>query len=111
MVELRIDPNDIDAVYPGQTARIRLTAFNARSTPLIEGKVVQISADRIVDPNTGAGYFSGRVIPDAETGNPGIPALTTGMQAEVFLVTAERSVLDYLLDPLVRSLGRAGREL
>lgn len=109
VIDLRIDPNDIDIVYPGQMARVRLTAFSARTTPMIDGEVVQISADRIVDPKTGAGYFSGRVVPSADAA-PGFPALQPGMLAEVFLVTGERTVLDYILDPLTRSLDRAGRE-
>lgn len=112
VVELRIDPDDIDVVYPGQPARVRLTAFSARTTPMIEGKVVQVSADRIVDPKTGAGFFAGRVMPDAaQTPDGNMPDLQPGMMAEVFLVTGERTVLDYLLDPLTRTLGRAGREL
>tara|TARA_R110001599_G_scaffold76882_2_gene209946 strand:+ start:57395 stop:58801 length:1407 start_codon:yes stop_codon:yes gene_type:complete len=111
VIDLRINPNDIDTVYPGQPARVRLTALNARSTSPIMGAVSQISADRLIDPATGAGYFSGRVIPTDGTFGPGGPEVVAGMQAEVFLVTAERSVLDYLLAPLTRSLNRAGREL
>ena len=97
VIDLRINPNDIDTVYPGQPARVRLTALNARSTSPIMGAVSQISADRLIDPATGAGYFSGRVIPTDGTFGPGGPEVVAGMQAEVFLVTAERSVLDYLL--------------
>ncbi|PIW26308.1 MAG: HlyD family type I secretion periplasmic adaptor subunit [Rhodospirillales bacterium CG15_BIG_FIL_POST_REV_8_21_14_020_66_15] len=107
VVELRIDPKDVGAVYPGMAARVRLTAFNARTTPMLAGRVTRVSADRMIDPQTGAAYFSGRVVPDA----PGLPQLRPGMQAEVFLVTTERTVLDYLLDPLVRAVDRAGREL
>ena len=115
VVDLRIDPKDVDAVYPGMTARVRLTAFNARTTPMIQGRVTRVSADRMVDPQTGAAYFSGRVVPEdsvpREAEAAAMPQLRPGMQAEVFLVTAERTVLDYLLDPLVRAVDRAGREL
>jgi len=111
VIDLRIDPNDIDIVYPGQTARVRLSAFNARTTPMITGEVVHVSADRLVDPATGVGYFSGRVIPNTLTMQEDTPLLSSGMQAEVYLVTGERTVLDYLLDPLVRASERAGREL
>lgn len=110
VIELKIDPKDIDEVYPGMKARVRLTAFNARTTPMIEGRVTQVSADRMTDPGSNAAYFTGRVLPDSQYTN--ISArLTSGMQAEVFLVTAERTVLDYLLDPLIRSMDRAAREL
>lgn len=112
VIDVRINPNDIDIVYPGQSARVRLSAFNARTTPMIEGEVIQVSADRLIDPTTGAGYFSGRVMPkqvDADATDQ--PILSPGMQAEVFLVTDRRSVLDYILDPMMRSVSRAGREL
>lgn len=110
IVELRIDPKDIDVVYPGMPAKVRLTAFNARTTPMLEGRVSHISADRLIDPESGIAYFTGRVLPDADSPHPR-PKMTPGMQAEVMLVTAQRSVLDYLLEPLTRSLNRAGREL
>lgn len=72
--------------------------------------MVQISADRLIDPATGGHYFSGRVMPDEASLPNDMPALTPGMMAEVFMVTGERSILDYLLGPLTRSLSRAGRE-
>ncbi len=111
VIDLRIDPNDIDIVYPGQTARVRLSAFNARTTPMIVGEVIHVSADRLTDPATGVGYFAGRVIPNTLSMQDDMPTLSPGMQAEVYLVTGERTVLDFLLDPLVRATERAGREL
>lgn len=110
VIELKIDPKDIDEVYPGMKARVRLTAFNARTTPMIEGRVSQISADRMTDPGSNTSYFTGRVIPETD-GSEMYSKLTSGMQADVFLVTADRTVLDYLLEPLTRSMERAGREL
>ncbi len=108
VVDLRIDPRDIDIVHEGMPAQVRLTAFSARTTPPLQGTLVSVSADRVSDPATGRAYFTGRVAPDpAQTE---IPRLGPGMQAEVFLVAAERTVLDYLVEPLVRTLHRAGRE-
>ena len=49
LIEARVRPTDIDLLWPGQTARIRLSAFNARATPLLEGKVHWVSADRHED--------------------------------------------------------------
>jgi len=115
VVDLRIDPKDIDAVYLGMPARMRLTAFNARSTAPLEGKVTAVSADRVTDPLTGVSYFAARVVPetpsqDAEVKTVKLASLTPGMQAEVFLVTKQRTVMDYLLEPVTRSFERAGRE-
>ena len=111
IVDLRVHPRDRDIVHAGMAARIRLTAFNARETPLIDGTVVSVSADRLTDTATGAEYFTARVVPDQTSWDQsGRPAIMPGMQAEAYLVTGERTVLDYLLEPLSRGLERAGRE-
>jgi HlyD family type I secretion membrane fusion protein len=110
IIDVRVDPQDIDTVYEGMPARVRLTAFNARTTPLLEGSVTSVSADRMTDPVTGQSYFTARVVPAAGTQGFDVSTLKPGMQAEVFLVTAERTALDYLLEPITRSFARAGRE-
>jgi len=110
IVDVRVDPKDIDVVYPAMPAQVRLTAFNARTTPMLSGKVSSVSADRMTDEVTGIPYFTARVILDADTVDFELSRLKAGMQAEVFLVTAERTALDYMIEPLVRSFARAGRE-
>ncbi len=112
IVDVRVDPRDIDVVYPAMPAQVRLTAFNARTTPMLTGTVTSVSADRMTDEVTGIPYFTARVIldTDADAADFELSRLKAGMQAEVFLVTAERTALDYLIEPLVRSFARAGRE-
>ncbi len=110
IVDVRVDPRDIDVVYPGMPAQVRLTAFNTRTTPTVPGAVTAVSADRMSDPATGAPYFSAQVVLDAGDAAFDLARLKAGMQAEVFLVTTERTALDYLLEPVIRSFGRAGRE-
>jgi HlyD family type I secretion membrane fusion protein len=111
IVDVRIDPRDIDAVYVGMPARMRLSAFNARTNAPLEGKVTSVSADQVTDPVSGVSYFTARVIPDeGGRGDIELASLVPGMQAEVFLVTAERTALDYMVQPIARSLNRAGRE-
>ena len=110
IIDVRVDPQDIDTVYEGMPARVRLTAFNARTTPLLEGSVTSVSADSITDPVTGQSYFTARVVPAAGAQGFDVSALKPSMQAEVFLMTAERTALDYLLEPITRSFARAGRE-
>jgi HlyD family secretion protein len=74
--------------------------------------VRRISADAIVDPHSGERYFEARIEADqaqlAALG-PGIE-LTPGMPAEVYITIAERTMLDYLLQPVFDSLRRAFRE-
>ncbi|WP_046022943.1 HlyD family type I secretion periplasmic adaptor subunit [Magnetospira sp. QH-2] len=110
MVDLRIDPKDIDVVRVGMAAQLRMTAFNARATQPLEGTLVSVSADRMVDPVSGRAYFAGRVQPALQQKGFDMARLGSGMQAEVLLVTGERTVLDYLTEPVFRSLHRAGRE-
>ncbi len=110
IVDVRVDPRDIDVVYPGMPAQVRLTAFNTRTTPTVPGAVTAVSADRMSDPATGVPYFSAQVVLDAGDAAFDLARLKAGMQAEVFLVTTERTALDYLLEPVIRSFGRAGRE-
>ena len=110
VVEARVEPIDIDTVRPELTAEVRLTAFSQLKTPTLSGKVVRVSADRLVDMRTGAPYYEARIVLDAE--QPGLAdlKLQPGMPAEVMIVTGERTALEYLLEPIVASFGRALRE-
>lgn len=110
VIDLRIDPKDIDAVYLDMPAQVRLTAFNMRTTPMLNGRVTNISADRMLDPQSGVFYFNARVLPEFDGQGFDVSRLTSGMQAEVFLLTAERTVLDFVVEPVLRSFARAGRE-
>jgi HlyD family type I secretion membrane fusion protein len=109
LIEARVRPTDIDLVWPGQVARIRLTAFNSRATPLLEGKVHWVSADRHEDAE--GYYFIAEVRIDKHQLDS-IPQLylSSGMPAETILVTAKRSIAAYLFEPLLRGISRSLRE-
>ena len=109
LIEARIRPTDIDLVWPGQIARIRLTAFNSRATPLLEGNVHWVSADRHEDAE--GYYFIAEVRIDKHQLET-IPQLylSSGMPAETILVTAKRSIAAYLFEPLLRGISRSLRE-
>ena len=110
VVEARVEPMDIDTVRPELPAEVRLTAFSQLTTPTLSGKVVRVSADRLVDERTGAPYYEARIA--LEAGEPGLAdlKLKPGMPAEVMIVTGQRTALEYLLEPIVASFGRALRE-
>lgn len=112
VVEARIQPQDIDSVRPGQTALLRLTAFNARTTPEIDGTVTRISADVTTDPKTGLSYYSVRVaIPPDQVARLGThERLMPGMPVEAHLQIGERTVLSYLTKPLTDQIAKAWRE-
>ncbi|MGB0449162.1 MAG: HlyD family type I secretion periplasmic adaptor subunit [Porticoccaceae bacterium] len=109
LIEARVRPTDIDLVWPGQSARIRLSAFNARATPLLEGSVHWVSADRHQDAE---GYYFIAELRVDKNQLETIPQLhlSSGMPAEVIMITNKRTIADYLFEPLLRGVSRSLRE-
>lgn len=106
LIDARVSPNDIDIVHQGLQAKIHLSAFAQRYMPQIEGTVVNVSADRLVDqqPQPGGdnkGYYLARVKVDHDYLNKVLPGieLMPGMPAEVLIVTGERTLWGYLTKP------------
>lgn len=111
VLEAQIRPEDINRVRHGQPARLRLTAFNSRTTPLVDGQVFYVSADRLVDPATHQPYYVALIEADARSlEQAGELRLQAGMPAEVFIQGEERTPLEYLLEPVMQVLRRAGKE-
>ena len=112
VIEARISPSDIDVVHAGLMADVRLLAYRSRHLPRIMGEVRKVSADRLSDPKTGQPYYTAEITVDPATLRelaPGV-ALTAGMPAEALILTGERTMLDYLLDPIYQTFRRALRE-
>ena len=111
VVEARVAPESIDELHLDQTAMVRFPAFNARTTPELAGTVARVAADRTIDQVTGQPYYAVEVaVPPDELGRLDGLALIPGMPAEIFMRTAERTPLSYLLKPLTDHLRRAMRE-
>ena len=111
VIEAQVTPNDIDVVYAGLPAQVRLTAFKQRNTPMLEGKLTRVSADSFTDERSGASYFLARVAIDAvELKKLDGRELYPGMGAEVMIKTGKRTTMDYILAPLTDSLRQAFRE-
>ena len=111
IVEARVAPESIDELHLDQTAMVRFPAFNARTTPELAGTVARVAADRTIDQVTGQPYYAVEVaVPPDEIGRLDGLALIPGMPAEIFMRTAERTPLSYLLKPLTDHLRRAMRE-
>ncbi len=110
-VEAKIRTADVDKVKPGQTAMLRFSAFNTRTTPEIKGEVEHVSADAHTEERTGAPYYLVRVgITPAEVARLGGLKLEPGMPVESFIQTQRRSMLSYLVKPLGDQFRRAFRE-
>jgi len=113
VVEARVAPIDIDRVQKGQSAEIRFSAFKMRDTPKVDGKLVALSADRLIDKSDARGevpYYLARV----EISPKGLEdlarqklELVAGMPAEVLINTGERTLFGYLIDPIRNTVARS----
>lgn len=100
VVEAKVSPNDIDRLELGKTADIRFSAFNNATTPVIEGKLTRISADRLTDERSGDPYYLVRVkVTDDGMKKLANRKLQPGMPAEVLINAGDRTMLEYLLKP------------
>jgi len=111
LVEAHVRPDDIESVRQEQIVRVRLTAYSQRRTSALKGRVQDVSADRIVDPQGDKAYYLARVVVDPQelAAQPELQ-LYPGMPATVFIETGEETLLDYLLAPLFSGLERGLRE-
>ncbi len=111
IIEALVKPEDIDVVRPGMQARIRLSAYNYRRTPPVSGEVLVVSADRIDDPQRDISAYQVRIKADAqEIAQLEQVELYPGMPAEVMILLDQRTVMDYLVNPILEASNRAFRE-
>ncbi|MEQ1975837.1 HlyD family type I secretion periplasmic adaptor subunit [Xenorhabdus sp. SGI240] len=101
-IEARLMVNLIDKVAVGQEVDLMFTAFNQNRTPKVTGKVMVVSADRLVDERTREPYYQMRlkVSPDGMEKLAGLN-IRPGMPVDVFVKTGSRSLLSYLFKPLM----------
>jgi HlyD family secretion protein len=110
-VEAKVNPQDIDKLQIGQKTLLRLSAFNQRTTPELNGIVTRVSPDVTTEQRTGQSYYTIRVkMPPEEVARLGEVKLIPGMPVEAFVQTGDRTMLSYLIKPLKDQLMRAFRE-
>jgi HlyD family type I secretion membrane fusion protein len=107
VIEVAIDPADIDQVKVGQRSQIRFTSYNRAATPEIPGKVVYVATDRTDNPQTQTSYFTVRVALDLAAVSRERMELRSGMPADVHIETGSRSLISYFLKPMRDQLARA----
>ena len=111
VLETRVAPHMIDRVHAGLEADVRFAGFAHSPQLVVEGKVASVSGDLLTDPQTGAGYYLARaVVTPAGMKRLGKRHLQPGMPVEVIFKTGERSMLTYLLSPLVRRVAASMKE-
>ncbi len=111
VIDAHVSPTDIDVVRAGLPAKVVLSAFKSRTTPQLAGRVTRVSADALTDERTGTAYYRAQVEVDAgELAALDGVHLQPGMPAETLILTGERTLLRYLLQPIEDSFRRAFRE-
>ncbi len=107
IIEAQVPTIDIDRVAVGQSATIRFSSFNS-SVPTIFGRVISLSADAMLDRNTGVSYYLSRIEVTPEgMADLGDLILVPGMPAEAFIATGSRTFLQYTMKPFSDSLARS----
>lgn len=111
LVEVHIKPADIAYINNGQETRIKFTAYDFAIYGSLKGKVTFVSADTITDEE-GNSFYVARVIPERSyLGHKSrkMP-IKVGMTSEADIITDKKTILEYILKPIHRGLGKALRE-
>ncbi len=111
VAEVNIQPNDIDVVYPGLQAEVRLPAFKQRLVPYLHGHVTWVAADVTTNEQTHQQYYRSYILIDRDQLErlPNV-FITPGMPVEAHIQIGQRSFFRYLMQPVFDSFHRAFRE-
>ena len=113
VVKAQFPPLLADKLTPGLPVDVRFATLHRVTTPVIEGRVATVSADRLIDERTHESYFAVEVVPgpqvDLAMRSAGVD-VKPGMQAEVIVRMGERTLFNYLTKPLVERLVSAFKE-
>ena len=112
LVETRVKPSDIAFIKVGDRALVKVTAYDFSTYGGLDGKVVQVSADSIYDEVEKQAYFTVIVETNksfVQSGAQRLP-ITPGMMTDTQIITGRKSVLSYLLKPVLKARSEALRE-
>ena len=112
VIKAQVRPQDIISVKKGQPTKVQLAAFQRKSTPPIRGKVIYVSPD-LMSEQTARGqvsYYEVHVQVDEVDLKAHNAYLSPGMPAACYITTESRTVISYLLDPLLENVDKAMRE-
>lgn len=111
LLEARVMPHLIDRVKADLAVDVRFSSFANSPQLVVDGKVVSVSGDLLIDPHTGMGYYLARVAVTPEgLKKLGKRQMQPGMPVEVIFITGERSLLTYMLHPLTKRLSASMKE-
>jgi membrane fusion protein, protease secretion system len=110
VVEGRLAPLHIESIKQGMTARVWLTGLNWRDGRPLSARLAWVSPDSIEDKRTGVSYFVARIeLSETRAEITKRFTLHPGQRTEILLLTGERTLLDHVIDPLLRNINRAFR--
>jgi adhesin transport system membrane fusion protein len=108
IIEARLRPQDRADVWPGQEAKVKISAYDYATHGTLDGRVLEISADALQDQK-GETYFRVRLSADAKGFGPDKP-VTPGMTADIDILSGRRTILAYLMGPVQSASATALRE-
>ena len=112
LISARVKPTDIAFIKIGQSAKIRISAYDSSIFGTLSGKVVRVGADAIVDNERKETYFE--VFLQSETNDLGSPeeqlSISPGMGADSSINTGKRTMMEYMLKPVVKTFDKSLRE-
>ena len=113
IIKAKARPEDITHIQLGSEVAVQLTAYKRRTTPVVPGKLIYISADALTD-QTAAGpltYYEVRIrVEKTDLKEGGDLEVSPGMPVEAYIKTEVRTMLEYLVQPVVQSMRRSFRE-
>lgn len=109
VIEARLPPDSIENVVPGMPAKVWLPALSWREQRPLAARLSWVSPDSVEDQRTGGRYFTARLILDQVAADEISKKITLvpGMRTEVVLLTGRRTLLDQIVNPLLRNMNRA----
>lgn len=111
VIASQVPPIHIDQVHPGQEVKLVFSAFSARTTPELNGRVAVVSADALTDQRSQMSYYRAEIVLEAgEIEKLEGLTLIPGMPVEAFIRTEDRSPMTYLIKPFTDYFTRAFRE-
>ena len=112
LINARVKPADIAFLKPGQDARIRISAYDSSIFGTLPGKVLRVGADAITDPERKESFFE--VLIESRQNFLGDPSehltISAGMAADASIQTGKRTMMEYMLKPIVKTLDKSLRE-
>lgn len=112
VIEGRLPPDSIESVTNGMPAKVWLSALSWRDQRPLPATLSWVSPDSIEDRRSGGRYYVARVVLDdaAAKDLSGKVKLLPGMRTEILLLTGQRTLLDQIINPLLKNMNRAFRD-